>query len=746
MPTRTNARSWTSFASKFAIASGLLATPALAQDAPANSAPAAAPAAAPADETANTEEIIVTARKREERVVDVPFAIQVVTGEKLERIGAVNFGDYARTIAGLQFEDKGAGRANIFMRGVSTGGDVDTGKQSTVGVYFDEAPIAESSSQPDLKLFDIDRLEVLRGPQGTLFGAGALSGVLRILPRQPLLGRTEGYAHGQLSSTRYGGLNETVDGAINVPLGDKAALRVLGYFVHNSGFLRNGFSGKDDINDEHSFGGRAALLFQPTDNFDLTLTGIYQRSRFGAYYQATDHYPDLIIDQAEPEPFRDRYIIGTLKANYDFGSVKLTSVTSYFDRKRYFQNDIDYFTGFIGVPQAFSPLDYPGKTFTQEFRLASQGDQRLSWVSGLFFEHHKEQATQSISPVGEPVPPPAEQVANIHRESEAKQYAAFGEANFKITPELIFTAGLRASVVKTQNKSVNDGILFGGQTIKTGKAKDTPVTPRFILSYKPSDNAQVYVQAARGFRIGGVNPGLPPCQASNGCTVDVGDSFGPDSVWNYELGTKLLLAHGRLALDADVFFINWSDIQVNVGRGDGFNGFMNAGSAHTKGFELTANGQVSRNLRLGGQFTYTTGHLVSLAPGVEEAGVAEEGDRLPQIPKVSTSAFAELGTAAMGDGWAYVRGDVQYVAKRLSNFSSNEPRTLPGYTVFNLRVGLDKGPYAASIFVNNVTDKRAILSDQAYGGLHNGLPYFWNRDNINTPRTIGVSLSRRFHN
>jgi outer membrane receptor protein involved in Fe transport len=692
----------------------------------------------------NNDAIVVTARKREERVVDVPFALQVLTGEKLERIGAVNFGDYARTVAGLQFEDKGAGRANIFMRGVSTGGDVDTGKQSTVGVYFDEAPISESSSQPDLKLFDIDRLEVLRGPQGTLFGSGALSGALRILPRQPVLGWVGGYAHAQLSSTRYGGLNQTADGAVNVPLGDKAALRVVGYYVHNDGFLRNGFSGKDDINDEHSYGGRAALLFKPTENFDLTLTGIYQRSKFGAYYQATDHYPDLIIDQAEPEPFRDRYIIGTLKANYDFGPVKLTSVTSYFDRKRYFQNDIDYFTGLLGVPQAFSPLLYPGKTFTQELRLASEGEQRLTWVAGLFFEHHKEQATQSISPAGQPVPPPAQQLGNIHREGESRQYAAFGEGNFKITPELIFTAGLRASIVKTENTSINDGILFGGQTIKSGKAKDTPLTPRFILSYRPDPNAQVYVQAARGFRIGGVNPGLPPCQLANGCTVDVGDSFGPDSVWNYELGTKLILAGGRLSLDADVFFIDWSDIQVNVGRGDGFNGFMNAGSAHTKGVELTANGQVNQHLRLGGQFTYTTGHLVSLAPGVEQAGVAEVGDRLPQIPKVSTSGYAELGTAVMGDGWVYLRGDVQYVAKRFSNFSSNAPRTLPGYTVFNLRLGLEKGPYSASLFINNVTDKRAILSDQAYGGVHNGLPYFWNRDNINTPRTIGLSLSRQF--
>jgi outer membrane receptor protein involved in Fe transport len=732
-PTSTRTRRWGARASLAVIAASFGATAAWAEEAP-----------RAADSATAVETVVVTARKREERVVDVPFALQVLTGDKLQKLGAVNFGDYARTVAGVQFEDKGAGRANIFMRGVSTGGDVDTGKESTVGVYFDETPIAESSSQPDLKLFDIDHLEVLRGPQGTLFGSGALSGALRILPRQPVLGHQEAFLEGQVSGTRYGGFNDSVDGMINAPLGDKAALRVVGYLVQNDGFLDNGFSGADNVNFEHSYGGRAALRLQPTEKLDLTLTGIYQHSHFGAYYQATDHYPDLIIDQAEPEPFTDRYFIGTLKANYDLGGAKLTSVTSYFDRNRYFQNDIDYFTGLIGLPQAFSPLTYPQKVFTQELRLASEGDRRLTWVGGLFFEDLKESATQTISPAGQPVPPPAQQLAYIHRDTRTRQYAAFGEASYKITPQLSFTAGLRASLIKGSNTSDNNGVLFGGESIKTGTDRDTPVTPRFILSYKPNENAQIYVQAARGFRIGGVNPGLPPCQPANGCTVDVGTSFGPDSVWNYELGTKLITLDGRLSFDADVFFIDWTDIQVNVGRGDGFNGFMNAGAAHTKGAELSANAQVNEHLRVGGQFTYTEGHLVSLAPGVAASGVAQVGDALPQIPKIATSGYAELGTGFGADGWVYLRGDVQYVDKRLSNFSSSAPRTLPSYTTVNLRLGVDKGPWSGAVFVNNVTDERAILSDQAYGGVHNGLPYFWNRDNINTPRTVGVQLSRRF--
>lgn len=707
-------------------------------------AQSATPSPNASDESVSVEGLVVTARKREEQVIDVPFSVQVVTSESLERLGAVNFGDYARTVAGVQFQDKGAGRATIFMRGVSTGGDVDTGKQSTVGLYFDETPIAESSSQPDIKLFDINRVEVLRGPQGTLFGSGSLSGTLRVLPRAPVVGDTQGFLQGQVSATEQGGLNESTNGMVNLPIGDNAALRVVAYGIHNEGFLTNGFTGEDNVNDEDTYGGRAALLVQVNDRLDATLSGVFQFSNFGEYYQLTDHYPDLVIDGAEPGPFKDRYAIGQLKINYDFGRSLLTSVTGYYGRNRYFENDVDFFTAFFGMPQAFSPLTYTSKAFTQEVRLASTGEQRFDWVVGAFFQDVRENATQSISAKGQPVPPPAAQLANIYRDTSNRQYALFGEGSYDITPELTFTAGLRISLIQGENTSINNGILFGGETIKRGENEDSPITPRFILSWRPTENTQIYAQASRGFRIGGVNPGLPPCNPAMGCTVDVGSGFGPDSVWNYELGTKLQLLDGRLLLDADIFYIDWTDIQVNVGRGDGFNGFLNAGSATTKGFELAGTAQLTHNFRAGGQFTYTEAYLTGLAPGVAEAGVAEVGDDLPQIPRTSASVFGEWGTEIGSASWVYLRGDLQYVATRYGDFTSNNPLELPSYVLVNFRAGLDRGPYSAAVFVTNATDKRAIFSEQHYSGLHNDLPYSWQRYNINPPRTIGVSLSRRF--
>jgi iron complex outermembrane recepter protein len=690
------------------------------------------------------DEVIVTARKREEKAIDVPFSLQVVGSEELAKLGAVDFSDYARTVAGVSFEDKGAGRWTIFMRGVSTGSDVDTGKQSSVGVYFDEIPISEDSSQPDLKLYDMDHIEVLRGPQGTLFGSGSLSGTLRMLPKQPDPSDISGSAGAQISATEHGGLNYAVDGVLNAPLSDVAAVRIVAYKDDNDGFLKNGFSGAQDINYEHTNGGRIALLLRPTDRLDITLNGIYQDSMFGEYYQLTDHFPGLVIDEAEPEPFSDRYGLAGLKVNYDFGPAKLTSVTSYYDRRRFFQNDIDYFTGEIGLPRAFSPLTYTARTVTQELRLASEGEGPLSWVVGSYFEDRHEVALQSVSPAGEPVPPPAEQLVNIDRIANTRQYAVFGEANYKFTQQLTFTAGLRASRIDGDNTAIDDGVLYGGRTVQQGSNTNDPVTPRAILSYKPDDNAQVYVQASKGFRIGGVNPGLPPCLAQNGCTVNVKSTFDPDSLWNYEIGTKLQLFDRRVSLDADVFYIDWSDIQVNVDRGDGFNGFMNAGKAVTKGVELSGSAQLNTHLRIGGQFTYTEGKITELGPGLAATGVAAVGDAVPAVPKISTSGFAEWGTAFAGEAWGYVRGDVSYITTRYGDFASEQPIPLRPYGLGNFRVGIDRGLYSASLFVSNVADRRAMLSVQNFSGVHDGEPYSWLRYNVNIPRTIGLNFSRRF--
>jgi iron complex outermembrane recepter protein len=702
--------------------------------------------AADAHDNGALEEIIVTATKREERLMDVPLSIQAVTGQQLEKTGAVNFADYARTIAGVSFFDGGPGRAQIFMRGVSTGSDVDTGKESTVGVYIDETPVTEGSAQPDLKLYDIDRVEVLRGPQGTLYGSGSLGGTVRILTNQPDPSGYDGRIEASGSMTGQGGTNGAVNGMINVPVSGAIALRVVGYGIGNAGFLDNGYSGAKDINDEKTWGGRAALRFLASDRLDITVSGAHQRSDIGAYYQVTDHYPSLVIDESAPEPFDDHFSIGNLKLQYDAGFATLTSSTSYFDRRRHFGNDIDWFAeANYGIPRVDSPLTYDISALSEEIRLASSGEDRLNWIVGAFYVDRDDDFLQTVNVRGAPVPSdPVDFFYYSKTHSSTRQLAGFGELNYDIASNLTATVGLRVSQIDRALQSVKNGAALGGVASSAdGDSNERPVTPKVNLSYKPTRDALIYIQAAKGFRVGGVNPGLPPCEPAAGCEVDVGATFGSDSLWNYELGTKLQMLDGALALTAAAFYIEWTDIQLNVDRKDGFNGFDNVGDAVSKGVELEATARLDTHVQLGGQVTYTNTELTRLDQGI--LGVGAAGDRLPDVPQWSSAAFLEWGTSFGSAGRFYARGDVQYVGERNSKLQSNPNNfALDAYTLANLRLGVNIGPYGASLFVNNLTDKRAQLGREILDGVRDGVPISHDRYTINRPRTFGLSLSREF--
>ncbi|WP_114950911.1 TonB-dependent receptor [Sphingosinicella terrae] len=706
---------------------------ALAQDG------AAEPAASAAEQEDDTT-IVVTATRRDESLADVPFSIQAVGGEELARTGAVNFADYARSIAGVSFLDDGPGRSQIFIRGVSTGGDVDTGKESTVGVYIDETPVTEGSSQPDLRLYDIDRVEVLRGPQGTLYGSGSLGGTVRIITNQPRFDEVAGYGQLLGSATEEGGLNGSANGWVNVPISDSVAIRAVGYAIHNSGFIDNGFSGEEDINEEDTYGGRIALRARPGTNLDVILTGAYQETDIEAYNRATDAYPELALNQSAPEPFHDRLGTANLTVNLDLSVGRLTSSSSYFDRRRAFENDIDYFleAGF-GIPRGASILSYEARSFAQEVRLASTSSGPFTWLVGAFYLNRDEEFVQTINVAG--VPPAETPGGNLYYASidtQVEQVAGFAEIGYEILPALTATVGARLSQVERSAARLSDGPALGGRSEVSGNFSESSTTPRFNLSYEPPGGILVYAQAAQGFRIGGVNAGLPPC--GPGCTIDVGPTFRSDSLWNYELGAKIQLDRAVL-LAGSIFWIDWRDIQLNVSRGDGFNGFLNAGTARSRGFELELNGRLTDQLSIGGQVTYTDATLRSLAPGV--AGFATPGTRLPDVPEFSAAANATWTKQLGADSQLYLRGDVQFVGDRISNLG---PGALPldEYVLVNLRIGVDFGRYSTSLFVSNLFDERAQLSRNSFSGVRDGSPIAFDRYTVNVPRTIGVSIARNF--
>lgn len=686
-------------------------------------------------------EIVVTATRRSERLQDVPLSIQAVRGDDLKKLGAVNFADYSRTVAGVQFQDDGPGRSQIFIRGVSSGADVDTGKESTVGVYIDETPVSEGSSQPDLKLFDINRVEVLRGPQGTLFGSGSLGGTVRVITNQPDFAGVSGFGEMTGSVTEHGGLNGSVNAWLNLPLDDRTAVRAVGYGLHNSGFLDNGLNGDTDINDETTYGGRLALRHQATDALDITLMGAYQHSKSGSYSRVTDHYPALVKDQSEPEPFTDRFGMINLKVEADIGLGMLTSSTSYFDRKRSFENDIDYFLeALAGIPRGISKLSYDAQSITQEVRLASQGSGPIQWLVGGYFVERDEQYSQTINIRDLPIPAaPADNFFYAATDSNIEQLAGFGELTVEPVDGLKLTGGVRVSQMSRKATAVNGGLALGGILDRqTGRFSDTATTPKVNISYKVGSDILMYAQASKGFRIGGVNPGLPPCPT---CVVDIAQDFGPDSLWNYEAGLKSKLFGQALTLNIAAFWIDWKDIQLNISREDGFNGFANAGQARSRGLEVEANARILPDLSLGGQVTYTDAELRSLNPGL--TNFATVGVQLPQVPKWSASSFAEWGTDIGTDGRLTLRGDVQYQGKRTSILGPTAS-TLNEYAVVNARITYDTAVWSVSAFATNLTDVRAQLARNILSGVRNGNPITLDRYTINTPRTFGLTFGYNF--
>jgi outer membrane receptor protein involved in Fe transport len=694
------------------------------------------------------DSVIVTATRRAERLLDVPASLQAVGRDELRKLGAVDFSDYARTLAGVSFIDGGPGRSQIFMRGVSTGGDIGQGKESTVGIYLDETPISESSSQPDIKLFDIERVEVLRGPQGTLYGSGSMGGTLRVLPRAPEFDGLSGELKATLSSTNEGGLNNAVDGWVNIPLSDKAAVRLVGYRIDNDGFLDDPYSGAgsssgEDINDEETYGGRLSLRVKPTEAFEVLLTGIYQNGEFGAFEQVTDEFDDLVIQQSADQPFEDEYRIANLKLTYDFEFASLTSSTSYFERNRYLETDIDYFLeALAGIQRGYSPLLYEAETFSQEVRLASSGEGPFSWIVGGFYLDRSDDFNQTINVSGVPVAQdPAANLFYLDRFSDVKQIAGFAEGSLELSDQLTATVGLRVTDVERENQAIQDGLILGFRTDLSGDFDEQSTTPKFNIAYEPNENTLLYVQAAKGFRIGGVNPGLPPCDPAAGCTVDVGPTYDSDSLWNYEIGAKLQLLDNAWTISAAAFYIDWTDIQLSVSRGDGFDGFLNSGDATSQGFEVETSARLNDLVRIGGQVTYTDATLESVAAGLQD--VATAGQRLPDVPEWSSAFNVEVSGTVWNNVEGFVRGDLQYVGERqnaLGPFSEQ----LDSYSLLNVRAGLQSGPYRLSVFANNLTDERAELARTTLFGVRLGEPLQLDRVTVNRPRTIGISIGREF--
>jgi iron complex outermembrane receptor protein len=740
---------------------------------------------------ANTiEEVVVTATKRSESVMNVAVSLSAVTAQDIERLGAKDLEDLARNVPSLvvapgnEQSDK-----SFIIRGV--GSDAQS---ATVAVYIDDTPITFGTAMPDLKLFDLDRIEVLRGPQGTLFGSSAMGGAVRYISPPPGFAGRSGMIKGEVSTIENGDLGWELQGAVGAPLvEEKVAFRASAFTRHDAGYIDlidedTGKVRKKNVNDSDSWGGRIAIGVRLSDSLDATLSAIYQqqndnsRSTFfsGRGVDLTPPFettplPAMSRVDRVPVYRDDKIFLPNLTLNADLGFARLTSSTSYIRRESKTVADFSYFVQTaLGIEDPFplavssvEPREF--NAWVEEIRLASTGDGPLQWLVGAYYRTTDEPSGQYVpSNLGVLVPDfePLllangslfDRTSRVQRE----QKALFGEISYTLADKLKLTAGLRLTEMTLQLDREADGLFNDGFSEVHIKSTEKPVTPKFSAQYTFSPNAMIYATAAKGFREGGPNSPVPSGNTGPGiaCTAALAalgktsapDTFATDTVWSYELGAKVQTADRRLRFVGAVYNIDWDGIQQSIalGGGCGFSYIDNIGKARSRGFEAELNWRPTTALRFDLNVGYTDAHLTQdLVTGVNGSGdpvvLAQEGTKLPGIPELTLALAAQYGFHPV-EGWdAFVRGEVQYSGDAKRNLGE-DPRVVnrDAYTVVNLRLGAIRGPYEFNVFVNNVLDNDTLLY-QSYDNFAPGALVGAGYEGIRVrPRIIGASLKRSF--
>jgi outer membrane receptor protein involved in Fe transport len=709
----------------------------------------------PADSDALTT-IIVTAEKKEESLKDVPMSVTAVTGNTLDKLQARDFSDYAALVPGLSLVSSQPGLTTLTLRGQNAGG-----VGSTVAVYLDESPFGSSSAllngtilSGDFDTWDLQRIEVLRGPQGTLYGANSEGGLLKFVTNPPVLGSLSGAAEVTGQTVAHGGNGGDIRGVVNLPLGDKAALRISGFEQDVPGFIDDPVSGGKDVNDGHKDGGRASLLWVPVDQLSIRLTATSQESR----YNGT---PDVDVNPAtlepvhgdltqvrtikEPSTFKYTNYNGTI--NWDAGIFSVLSTTSYSTLNSDVVTDYtniqlvpgvtlgDLLTGALG-PGFGGKLDNLAdlKKFTQEIRLSSPASNFFEWQVGGYFTnedgHLDQHLNATVLPAGTVAPLPPLEIPIL--DSTYKEYAGFANFTVHIIPQFDIQAGGRYSKnEQTATESLTGLLVPAPQAFTTDSSGDVftySVAPRWHID---ADN-MLYGRVATGYRPGGPNalPAAPP----PGTPIE----YGSDKTTNIELGYRATLLQGLLSMDVAAFHVDWTNIQLlEQVNNIGING--NGGKARSQGLEWEIAYVPVHGLTLQWTGAYTDAKLTTPAPAVH----GNVGDRLPYAPKWSSSVDGEYDWAAFGNYKYFVGTTWTYLGDREAAFGSAPDGTtqmsLPSYNTWAARLGVHNDRYNATLWAKNLGDSRGITSYTSQGtpGLNGSIA-------VIDPRTIGFTLGAKF--
>jgi iron complex outermembrane receptor protein len=677
-------------------------------------------------------EVTVTARKRAESLQDVPFAISARTGEELRASGATNLEDVSRMIAGFSVLNLGPGQSQAAIRGVS-GGKIDRdlpGVKEQIGVYMDESPISLSLFTPDLDLYDLNRVEVLRGPQGTLFGSGSIGGTVRYISNQPDLTAGYGDVEVGMNTIDGGDTGGNVRGMFNMPMGDRSALRMVGYYGEIPGFIdaiQPDGSIDEDVNGGTKYGMRAAIRFELNENVTITPRVIYQDVDIDGYNRTdvwnmlanpflTTQPPVTIGDRQQftqlQEKFSDEFMLADLNLEIDLGSVVMTSVSSYTDRDILVIRDATQLSGSVtyfnlGGDGDQIRLDSPlhdattVKVFTQELRFASDYEGGMQWVAGVFYSDTDRDYGQQLPTPGydalvdlllfDGVPPndlpstalgaPVEDMpffSDIPYSIE--QLAVFAEVNFSLGDRANLAIGGRYYDF-SEDRVLTFGGLFSDPSAGPGSTDSDGFLPRALFSYDLTEDVQLNAQVSQGFRLGGINDplNLTLCTPDDVLTFGNRPTFEDEKLTNYEIGAKIGFADGRAQFNVSAFHAEIDDLQAVLLAGSCSSRIvMNVPNAHSTGVEFELTAQPTDRFDFGLSAAYVSSEVDSTI-----STVILDGDRQPSVPEFQLAANATYSwpmTAAI-DG--YVSASYQHVGDRYTQIADQRA----AFGTFDIRLG-----------------------------------------------------------
>jgi iron complex outermembrane receptor protein len=755
------------------------------------------PAAAVAADSAETRdassdsflgEVVVTAEKRTETIRAVAQSVSVLSGAQLEEQYIKDYADLATTVPSLSYSSWGGpGLSNLEIRGISS-----TIGESTVSIYLDDAPITIRNNsfyagQPEPQLFDLARAEVLRGPQGTLYGASAMGGTIKLESNPVNLNHYEGEAYQELSGTKNGGLNYVTRGVLNLPLVDGTLGLRLGFQTsRDSGYVDHVTAGGvvdgKGINGNRANVAKFALTYVPTSNLKITLSEFAQRTVMDDTGLVNLETPNYYINKPVAEPGRDSFSVTSLKINYDLQWADLTSVSSYAWRQFPRTTDGTYFNsvfvgGFVdqsGLLGLDGQLDgsklaaLPGpvynslstKQWTQELRLSSKAYDPnsglpISWLAGLYLSDAKYvgssyqyipgfnqtfEATYGMTPqqsqaIGVAIP--NDLFYQFVNSLDDREFAVFGEFSYYPMSRLKLTVGARQLFAKDAETDVSSG-FFASTPYHSGELKAHALTPKAAVSYDVTPSVTAYATAGKGFRLGGINAPVPAVQCAKDLAAfgltQAPSNYQSDKVWNFEVGTKGLYFDKVTSINAALYDIEWDRIQLDVPlKTCGFDFIDNLGHARSYGSEIEIQQKVGPELTLGvsGQYNHDT--FTQDVPGL---GITR-GDIVPGSPSWSSTVTADYQRPLAGTVKGFFRADWKYIGSSHGTFvQTNHDYLRPAYTLLGASIGIDSGSWQVSVFAKNLLDEKKIIQSPADNFVAEGY--------TPVPRIIGVAADFRF--